>query len=110
MTTNEIVKDKLEKFPIFRERSKRGIYLSKLALRAIGLETKTEPLTLEEMTEFAIKFATYERAWRDVLADKENAHLRGSDYDDKIRLEQEAQISLGYEPNYHQNRKELNKI
>lgn len=103
MTTNEIVKDKLEKFPIFRERSKRGIYLSKLALRATGLETKTEPLTLEELTEFAIKFATYERAWRDVLADKENAHLRGSDYDKGEILSQERQIALGYSAGYYQD-------
>lgn len=35
-----------------------------------------------------------DRSWRKVTEDHE--HLRGSDYDDKPRLEKEVQESLGY--------------
>lgn len=37
---------------------------------------------------------TLDRAWRQVVS--ENEHLRGSDYEDKEILEQEAMLELGY--------------
>lgn len=92
----EEVKEKLEKFPQFRERSKRADYLAKLALRSIKLEEayKTRPLNLSELARFAVKFATYERSWRDVTM--KFKELQGSDYDNKELLEKQRQSELGY--------------
>lgn len=111
MTANELVKLKLEGFPLFRERSQRGVFLTKLALRATDLELKAidAPLTLQELTDFAIKFATYERAWRDVLSLKENAHLRGSDYDHKAELESKKLSELGYTVAFTCDQKKLDE-
>lgn len=36
--------------------------------------------------------------------------IRGKDYDQKIALEQEAELRLGYEPSFHQNTKKLARI
>ena len=93
---NDEVKEKLDKFPDFRERSKRADYLAKLALRSIKLEEvyRNRPLNLSELAKFAVKFATYERSWRDVtMTTKE---LQGSDYNDKGLLEKQRQSELGY--------------
>lgn len=81
------VKEKLEKFPQFRERKQRPPFLAKLALRSIKLETeyKNRFLSLEELSQFAIKYATYERNWREVTMKYE--HLRGKDYEEKADIE-----------------------
>lgn len=114
MTAYDITLGKLVSHPEFRERSKRGIYLAKLALRFTELETRFEvgeqQLTLKEMSDFAIKYATFERAWRQVLQQEENKHLRGSDYSQGEILAQERELSLGYEPNYHADIKKLKTV
>lgn len=106
MTIYETVKNKLEKFPDFRERSRRAKYLSILTLRDLGLEQQSNEriLTLEELADFALKFASFDRAWRDVLED--NPSLQGKDYNEKTKLEQEKQIELGYEVGYSQDIKQ----
>lgn len=53
------------------------------------LETSTERIA------FAQDYASYDRAWRKVLQDHEG--LRGKDYGDKVVLEQEKILDLGYE-------------
>lgn len=110
MTIYEKVKEKLEKFPDFRERKNRSKYLAILALRNLGLEgkQKNEPLSLEQLSYFAIKFDSFRHAWGDVTRD--NKHLRGSDYDDGEILSQEKQIELGYTPNYYQDNRKLKTI
>lgn len=97
-TINQIVEEKLEKFPEFRERKNRAKYLSILALRDLNLEAKQkiEMLTLEELADFAMKYGSYERSWRDCLLN--NPSLRGKDYENKEVLEQEKLLSMGYEP------------
>jgi hypothetical protein len=97
-TINQIVEEKLSAFPDFRERKHRAKYLSILALRDLGLEAKQkiELLTLEEMADFAMKYGSYERAWRQILEDDKNKHLRGVDYYDKINLENKKLQELGY--------------
>lgn len=84
----EEIKGKLEQYPQFRERKNIPEYLAKLSLRAIKLENvyKERPLTLLELSQFAIKYATYERNWRECLMKYE--HLRGSDYSEKADAEQ----------------------
>lgn len=112
MTTYDLVKSKLEGFPLFRERSHRGVFLTKLALRETGLELKAidTPLSLQELTDFAMKYATYERAWRDVLSNNENAHLRGNDYDNKTDLEIKKREELGYTVAFSCDQKKLNNL
>lgn len=97
-TINQIVEEKLIAFPEFRERKNRAKYLSILTLRELGLEQKqkTEMLTLEELADFAMKYGSYERSWRQIL--EHNKSLQGKDYSQGEILAQEKIISLGYEP------------
>jgi hypothetical protein len=96
------VKEKLELFPSFRERSLRGIFLAKLALRKTGLEDKHERhefLSHEDLVEFAITFDSYRHAWGDVTRECEN--LRGTDYAEGEILAQEKILEFGYEPGHN---------
>ena len=87
----------------FRERSKRHVGLTILALRtSYAVEEnkgKKKPevtlqdvypkriLTVNEISDYAKKFATWERWWRKVLEQEENADLRGKDFLSKAELE-----------------------
>lgn len=114
---NEIL-NKLKNFPPFRERRFRIKYLSILALRACGLghyikdnglnKRLLKLLTLEELADFASSYTSYDRIWRLVLS--EHKELQGEDYLDKQIVEQEKQIELGYEQNYQNNVKMLDRI
>lgn len=95
----ELVKQKLTDYPNFRERSQRGEYLAKLALRHVELEghhAKGGVLSFKQISDIAIAYASLERAWRKVT--EEHKELRGSDYEDKIELVQAKQLELGYAP------------
>jgi len=94
-TIYEITKEKITTHLAFRERALRGKYLSILALRHCELNTKLV-LNNEQLSEFAITYASYERSWRQVLL--ENPSLQGTDYGDKTELEQTKKMELGYEP------------
>lgn len=111
LTQNEIVKQKLEEFPDFRERRFRHKGLVRLALRECGIERKYTDgiqLTVNEMSDFAISYDSYRHAWTDCLRDY--PELRGSDYKSKEALVQQHQMNLGYQPNHYQTKKEvLNK-
>lgn len=96
MTIYDRVKEKLEKFPAFRERKLRGTYLTILALRDNGIEEKAkhEALSHQELSDFAISYDSYRHAWGDVT--RECPTLRGKDYDEGEKLSQEHQVKLGY--------------
>lgn len=92
-----IVKEKLEKFPEFRERKNRGVYLVKLALRELDLEKKQKEgimMTLGELSKFAIKYDSFRNAWDTVT--RNNQHLRGYDYDEGKKLEEKVLREKGY--------------
>lgn len=92
-----IIKQKLEKFPEFRERKNRGTYLVILALRECGLEEKQKKgvmMTMNELSKFAIKYDSYRNAWGTVT--RNNIHLQGSDYLDGERLEENVLREKGY--------------
>ena len=95
-TINQIVEEKLFAFPEFRERKNRAKYLSILTLRDLGLEQKqkTEMLTLEELADFAMKYGSYERSWRQIL--EHNKSLQGNDYFSKEELVKDKLLTLGY--------------
>lgn len=89
--------EKLTNFPEFRERSKRGIYLTKWALRETELLEKQKNgvmMTMNELSTFAIRYASLERMWRQVLMKHEV--LRGSDYSKGEELEEKKLNELGY--------------
>jgi len=111
MTIQEEVIHYLENNPKFRERKYRGSLLMNLALKSLSLGGKYsngEKLTTEEMCQFAVKFDSYRHAWGDVT--RECPELRGNDYADGERLEQEKLMEMGYRPNYHQDVKKLKQI
>lgn len=94
----ELIKEKLEKFPQFRERKTRGQFIAKLVARKLGFtpnEDEDYPLDLIQLAEFSDTYATFERIWRQILL--QNATLRGSDYTEKKKLMEKKRISLGYE-------------
>ena len=103
----EEIIQKLKDFPDFRERRFRVKYLVILTLRSLELEekyNKGEPLGFDEMAEFAVRYESYNRAWRQCL--EENKDLQGQDYDDRKIYEQKKILSLGYEIGYHNNLKQ----
>lgn len=88
---------KLTQFPVFRERKQRGIYLTKWALRDTGLLDKQAQgimMTMNELSTFAIRYASLERLWRDTLL--KHPELRGTDYSEGAELEEKKLRQLGY--------------
>lgn len=111
MTQEEVTKEKLTQFPAFRERRFRASFLLKLALREMGIEAKYFSgisLSVKEMVEFAKKYDSMRHAWDKVMEENENLH--GKDYKDKRAVEEEWQISHGYESGFHQVNKLLSTI
>lgn len=93
----EAMKQKLRDFPAFRERSQRGVYLTKWALRDTELLQKQIDgvmMTMNELSKFAIRYASLERLWRDTLL--KYPELRGKDYDEGNELEEKKLKQLGY--------------
>lgn len=94
---HDILEQKLKDHPQFRERSLRAKFLMVLTLRDLGLEDRQKSgggFELGELSQIAIKYASYERAWRQCLERDES--LRGSDYEMKEILSQDKIIELGY--------------
>lgn len=106
----EEVKKVLEDVPQFRERRFRGHFIFIMALRNAGVITgkvksgdivnivvgnRTNPGAFAKIPSLC---ESYVREWRACM--KDYPTLRGSDYNDKTILEQEKQITLGYEPRY----------
>jgi hypothetical protein len=104
MTRNELVKQKLEATPQFRERRHRDHFLNILAGREIGMIEGTVKsgdvlsVSIEKLKKFGSVYGSYERAWRQVT--EQNVDLRGTDYSQKEELEQEKKMELGYESQY----------
>lgn len=107
----KVMIEKLTKFPEFRERKNRDLYLAKWALRDVEVDERTEDgqwkkvslldkqkagqmLTMNEFGKFGIRFSSLDRDWRDTLRD--NPSLRGQDYDKKEELEELKLRELGY--------------
>lgn len=110
-TILEETQAKLESFPNFRERRFRGKYLTILALRNTGLELRHEEkrfISLEELSDFAVKYDSYRRMWTEVLSKCEN--LRGLDYSQKDRLVQDKILSLNYEVGQESNILKMQKL
>lgn len=94
----ELIKNYLEKEPRARERHSRDRGMVNLLLEKYP-EAGTGLLPKDKLINFCHDFESYCRIWRKVL--EENKELRGKDYDTKEIVEQNYQLSIGYEPGYN---------
>ncbi len=101
----------LVNIPWTRERSRRMEGITKLLMaHRMWDETNRTGVTLDDLIDFATSSATADRAWRDILEEEENKHLRGSDYDKKEEIEQNYILNQGYEVGHSQDIKKLKTI
>lgn len=81
----------------FRERSNKDKGIVNLLLRKYGalqLLVRRNEIDQPMLVKMIQDASSMDRAWRKCLED--DATLRGTDYAEKDRLEQETQIDLGY--------------
>lgn len=83
--------DYLEQEPRFRERSNRERGIINLLLKRYP---KLAEVGKDTLIEFCHDFTSMDRCWRKILEEKKS--FRGSDYQDKEELEEEARLDLGY--------------
>lgn len=111
MTLSKNVKDYLEREPKFRERKNKDRGIINLLMKKypeIRRAVETQEIRKETITAMVQDYASMDRAWRQVL--ERNEHLRGADYAEKVKLEQEKQIELGYTPGFYRDVKKLRNI
>lgn len=96
------VKKYLEDQPLFRERKNKDRGIVNILMRRypkIHQILKEELITKDELAEIMREYSSMDREWRRILSLEENAHLRGSDYEEKERLEAQKMADLGYNVN-----------
>lgn len=97
ITTN---KDRVKRFleiePKAREWTNKNLAISHLLLDKFDgiARLKDRRQRRKAFAELILEANNMDRCWRKVV--EENPDLRGSDYNDKKILEQQAQIDLGY--------------
>ncbi len=88
----------LKQEPRARERANKNRAIGNLILERCGekMENDRYDLTIskENMSEMVGEILSLDRKWRKIL--EENPDLRGTDYKDKARLEEEKLVELGY--------------
>lgn len=81
--------------PLFRERSNKDKGIANLLMRKypqLDAMIKSEIMTKDVLAKVFQDYASMDRAWRKCLED--DASLRGTDYKEKERLEEETIDSL----------------
>lgn len=101
---NETILQYLRDYPKFRERKEKAKWIGCIVLKKYGIELT--PKLKDQMADLVTDMMNADRYWR--MHTAEFPHLRGSDYDTKTIVEQQAMINLGYEPNYHNDTKHEN--
>lgn len=96
----EEIKTRLQNHPWFRERKAKNHGIARMLISKYKLDLN--PIQLEQII---VEASSLDRVWRKVL--QECPHLRGSDYEEKKILEQEAQINMGYEQGFHEMSKQV---
>lgn len=105
MTTYEKIKGYLEKSTKARERSNKNRFIAYLLDKKYNVGMGISTTTLESLI---VDASSYDRAWRQVL--QHEAHLRGKDYYDKVMLEQDKELELGYMPGHESDIKKLKTL
>lgn len=95
----------LEKEPKARERKFKDKAIGRI-LQDRHIRTKEYPI--EQLTEIVGEVLALDRSWRLILEKREE--LRGTDYKDKEKLEQETMVALDYQSQFHQDVKAFDKI
>jgi seryl-tRNA synthetase len=108
MSLKHLVENYLESQPLFRERKNKDRGIVNILISRhfkLGEAIRQGLLSKGQVTEIMQEYATMDRAWRQAL--EQHEELRGKDYDEKVRLEQEKQIQLGYTPGHAGDIKKL---
>lgn len=111
MTLKTLVHDYLVKQPLFRERKNKDRGIVNILISRhykLGEAIRTGVLSKDFVTEAMKEYASMDRAWRQAL--EQDPNLRGKDYGDKEKLEQEAEIRLGYVPGHDADVKKLKTL
>ena len=102
MTLKKKVLEFLQKYPTGRERKNRA--------RAIWYLLKADSLQLSKYEFLDFAFSEIQSINRLILWHQQyNPELRGSDYADKQKLEEETMLDLGYQPGHHYYQKKLKR-
>lgn len=99
MRLSDLVKKYLEVQPLFRERKNKDRGMVNLLMEqypALKQVINEGIITKESLIAIVQDYATMDRAWRKIL--EEDEELRGSDYNDKDKLESKTMENLGYRP------------
>lgn len=105
MTYSKELEQYLTEEPKARERCNKDRAIVNILVYKHGLVD----IDRVKLTNFVKDYASLDREWRRLLAEK--PALRGTDYDDGKKLEQEYILNAGYEVGYHRRKKLLiNKI
>ncbi len=105
------VEEYLKSEPKFRERKNKDRGVVNLLGRrygSLGVLLKRGEISVDTLVAVIQDAYSMDRAWRQAL--EHNPDLRGTDYDDKVRLEQEKQLELGYAPGYEADKKKLKTL
>ncbi len=97
MTIKQTIANYLETEERFRERKNKDRGIVNLLMRRfphLDKAIKDGVLSKDQVIDLVQDYTSMDRAWRQTL--EQQPELRGTDYDDKERLEQEKQIDLGY--------------
>ena len=111
MTLKTLVHDYLEKQPLFRERKNKDMGIVNILMRRhykLDEAIRTGVLSKGNVREIVQEYASMDRAWRQAL--EHDPTLRGADYGDKDRLEQEHELALGYRPGHEADVKKLGQL
>jgi hypothetical protein len=102
------VYDLLEKSIPFRERKNKDKGIVIILYNRYPV-LKTSEIKMDIMIEILKDYTTMDRAWRYIL-DKERSDLRGLDYAEKDKLEQDKMLDIGYEVGSSINKEVIKKV
>ena len=111
MTLKTNVEQYLRTQPLFRERKNKDMGIVNLLINRhfkLGEVIRTGMLSKGQLKDIVQEYASMDRAWRQAL--EQDPNLRGKDYGDKAKLEQTAQVALGYTPGYDSDVRKLKSL
>ena len=92
----------LENQPLFRERKNKDRGIVNLLIeryKPLSDAIESGMMSKDEVTAIVRDYASMDRSWRQIL--EHTPELRGSDYDEKTKLESEKLEELGYATTKH---------
>jgi hypothetical protein len=107
MNTKKLVENYLKTEPRARERANRYKTIANLLMPRYGLDLEDKALK-DKIVGLLGDAESVNRAIRQ--AQEHDETLRGNDYGEKERLEQEKQVSLGYVAGFQQDIKKLSTL